>query len=132
MDHYVGNTEAGLMEASKLARTVASLVPSTIFPHEGQIEIQGDKLILSGWTTLDRQEIKHVDLRFTEAFGRWQTGGIGAEGVNLSFLFNGEPLILDLQNGERYYLLVNRNALTGMNGNHRWHKLLTEWLTKAE
>ena len=68
--------------------------------------------------------IRRVRLEFTEAYGRAHAGGIGPEGPNLSFFVRGEPLVLDLEDGERIYLIVDRNPITGRTRNREWYDAL--------
>lgn len=124
MSKYYGATESELRSAGAIRRTLSSVNPAGLFPHQGEIQLAGGELDLTGWRRLPLRAIRRVRLEFTEAYGRAHAGGIGPEGPNLSFFVRGEPLVLDLEDGERIYLIVDRNPITGRTRNREWYDAL--------
>lgn len=124
MSKYYGATESELRSAGALRRTLSSVNPAGLFPHQGEIQLAEGELDLTGWRRLPLRAIRRVRLEFTEAYGRAHAGGIGPEGPNLSFFVRGEPLVLDLEDGERIYLIVDRNPITGRTRNREWYDAL--------
>lgn len=124
MSKYYGATESELLGAGAFRRTFSSVHPAGLFPHQGEIQLTDGELVLTGWRRLPLKAIRRVRLEFTEAYGRLHAGGIGPEGPNLSFFVRGEPLVLDLENGERIYLIVDRSPITGRTRNREWYDTL--------
>ncbi len=126
MSRYLGATEEELRQASHLSRTFSSIRPGGLFPHRGEIRLEEDRLYLEAWHTIPLTEIASIRLAYTAAYGRAQAGAIGPNGPNLAFLTRGEPLVLELKDGRRIYLLVDRNPITGLTRNREWHRRLQD------
>ncbi|MFZ5817304.1 MAG: hypothetical protein ACOY93_18735 [Bacillota bacterium] len=128
MAHYRGATARELQEAGGLNRLVASIRPGGLMPHEGEIRLEGDALVLEGWLRLTREEVAGVSIGFDESYTRWHADGLGPNGPLPGIFGSGEPLVLQLRDGTRCYLTIDRQPLTGLTKNRLWLERVQEWL----
>lgn len=126
---YLGATESELRGASALRRFFGLGVQRLRFPHRGELRLERDRLVLGGWLELRRDQVERVSLEFTDAWTRFQAGGVRGGFPSLGLLGSlGKPLVLARRDAEPLYLLVDYGLISGISRNRQWFPRLRRWL----
>jgi len=110
------------LESNDAGRRLFGLAnQAALFPHQGEIFLNEQELVLGDWLTLRPTDIQDVDVEFTPEYGRFTAGGSRGGFPSLGFVRDlGKPLNLYLTNGDRISLLVNFRLVSGTNDNKSW------------
>lgn len=127
-DSYHGATVDGLREARISTRLLSLARQSSLFPHEGTIELRDTQLVLSNWLTLTPDDIVRVRHDFIPEYDRFAAGGARGGFPSLGFFKgSGAPLVLDLCSGQTIVLLVGFSTIPGTTKNAEWYAPLLEF-----
>ncbi len=131
---YEGATEGELHDLSWEEKLVGMVDQRRLFPHQGTLRLEPDRIVLDGWLDIPRATIDAVDLAFTDVYSRFMAGGARGKFPSLGMLGDaGKPVIVRRTDGGEpvLYLLIGFNWVTGVARDHEWHDRLTRWLTHA-
>ena len=122
---YLGATSAELASEDGADKIAAGVSQNVLFQRRGDIELYPDRLVLQDWTdagdlVLNRTDIRSVQTRFTDLYGRC-IGGL---------LNCGKPLIIESTKAGEVYLLINRKEFMETTDDRRWEKLIKAWLAE--
>jgi hypothetical protein len=132
VDDYLGATESELLGASLSRQLFGYADQRVLFPHDGQLLLQPQQLVLTNWGVIPRMAITSVDVTFTSAYTRGQAGGIRGNASSLGIFGSlGKPLVLGLRDSEPVYLLIDFRFFSGINQARRWAPLLHDWLRQG-
>lgn len=128
MSNYCGATERELRSSSPLRRIAATANQRLLFPHRGRLELTDTALVLHGWRSLTRDDIRAIYQTFDEVYGR-VTGAGGRGGFSSLGVISrwGAPIRIELTSGERLYLHLNFRAMPGVTDNREWLAKLRTW-----
>lgn len=131
-DTYDGATSAELAEAGMVSKLRALADQRSLFPHHGDIELDGSTLELSGWMTLRPEDVRSVRHEFTDEYSRFAAGGARGGFPSLGiFGKRGAPLLLDLVDGSRLFLVIGLSVLPGTTKNRQWYPALATFANAA-
>jgi hypothetical protein len=122
---YVGATSAELASKDGADKIAAGVSQKVLFSRRGDIALYPDRLVLRDWTdaadlVLNRTDIRSVETRFTDLYGRFIGGLLNA----------GKPLIIESTKAGEVYLLINRKEFMEITDDRRWEKLIKAWLAE--
>jgi len=129
-NEYLAGTEEEIVSAKTGTGGLKALAdPRTLFPHKGTWRIDGEMLVLAGWREIAAEEAATLRLAFTDVYTRLIAGGSRGAFPGGGFIGSGgKPLVMDLKNGERIYLLLGYSWWTGRSHNPRELSRLERWL----
>lgn len=122
---YIGATTDEFARKSGGDQVAGMLTQKALFRRRGEIALYPDRLVLSAWNdagdlAFRRLDIRSVETRFTEHYGRFVGGLLGAC----------KPLIIDTVPVGEIYLLVNRKELMETTDDKKWERLIKAWLAE--
>ena len=120
---YIGATSTELAQMTTADKLAGGVSQKALFHRRGEITLYDDRLVLTQWSdekdlVLERGDITSVDREFTELYGRLIGGLLNA----------GKPLILGTTKAGKIYLLIDRKEFMETNADHKWEKLIKDWL----
>ncbi|GAA1659457.1 hypothetical protein GCM10009765_06020 [Fodinicola feengrottensis] len=123
---YIGATSDELAGKDAADKVAAGVSQKALFRRRGEITLYRDRLVLTEWAesgelVLRPADIRSVDVRFTELYGRFIGGLLNA----------GKPLILQTAAAGEMYLLIDRKEFMETTDDRRWATLLTDWQRSA-
>ncbi|GAA5155803.1 hypothetical protein GCM10023321_30090 [Pseudonocardia eucalypti] len=124
---YIGATTRELAGKTGADKAAAGVSQKVLFQRRGEVLLFPDRLVLGGWgesgdLVLRREDIRSVEARFTELYGRFIGGLLNA----------GKPLVVDTVPAGEFYLLVNRKEVMETTDDLKWEKLLRAWLAEDD
>lgn len=122
---YVGATARELASKTGADKVAAGVSQKVLFQRRGEVRLFPDRLVLGGWgesgdLVLRRADVRSVETRFTELYGRFIGGLLNA----------GKPLIIDSVPAGEFYLLINRREVMETTDDLKWEKLIRAWLAE--
>ena len=131
-DDYLGATESELRHTPLSRRLHGYADQRVLFPHEGQLRLEPQALVLGNWRVIHRAEITSAELTFTGAYRRGQAAGVRGNWASLGLFGSlGKPLVLGIADDEPVYLLIGFRYFSGINDARRWAPILRDWIRQG-